>query len=620
MEFANAELDRVRVCLIGNSKLSQVVHSLIPEFEALASITIIDNIFNDAVKAARDLIERQQVDIFISAGANAFYLQDTLPIPVLALKVEQADLIQAVLTARRISPKILLLTYERQETNVELLSLFDGVELTHHTYSTAEHAKEIFHSVRNEGFCVVIGSSYACDLAEYAGLQSVLLYSRESCRNLLRKAIRQAGQHKREQQHAAIGQFLLEQNHQPQVLTNRTGAVVAWNNAASTLIPNIGRRRRLDGVLDSKMLDAQSLRAEGLLLGDRLCSLTKQPFELGGEAVGFLYSFQLSPLAMPQDDGRRLVFQSSRMAEVQNQLNVYGATPGTVLIRGETGTGKELAARQVHVSSANAKGPFVAINCAAIPAELFESELFGYAEGAFTSAKSGGKSGLLESANNGTFFMDEINSLPLPQQAKLLRVLQEREVSPVGSRRPISLNIKFVAACNVDLMDEVRAGRFREDLYYRISTFAVHIPPLRERVEDIPVLTAYLMRREGLRYALEVEPDALIKGVAQVFRRYHWPGNVRQLENVVERLIVSQRMYGSCEALLEALPRVVPELYAPLGEGENGGHLHHVEQEEIVKALQLFAGNKSMAAEYLGISQTTLWRRLKRLQSGENHV
>lgn len=620
MEFANAEFDRVRICLIGNSKLSQVVHSLSDEFEALASITIIDNIFNDAVKAARDLIERQQVDIFISAGANAFYLQDTLPIPVLALKVEQADLIQAVLTARRISSKILLLTYERQETNVELLSLFDGVELTHLTYSTAEHAKELFHSVHNEDFGVVIGSSYACDLAEYAGLQSVLLYSRESCRNLLRKAIRQAGQHKREQQHAATGQFLLEQNLQPQIMTNRMGAVVAWNSAANTLIPNIGRRRRLDGVLDGKMLEARSLRAEGLLLGDRLCSLTKQPFEVDGELVGSLYSFQLSPLAIPQDDSRRLVFQSCRMAEVQNQLNVYGATPGTVLVRGETGTGKELAARQVHVSSANAKGPFVAINCAAIPAELFESELFGYAEGAFTSAKSGGKSGLLESANNGTFFMDEINSLPLPQQAKLLRVLQEREVSPVGARRSISLNIKFVAACNVDLMEEVRAGRFREDLYYRISTFVVHIPPLRERVEDIPVLTSYLMRREGLRYGLEVEPDALIKGLAPIFRRYHWPGNVRQLENVVERLIVSQRMYGSCEALLEALPRVVPELYVPLGEGEKSGHLHHVEQEEIIKALQVFGGNKSMAAEYLGISQTTLWRRLKRLQSGEEHV
>lgn len=517
MEFDNADLERVRVCLIGNSKLSQVVHSLVPEFESLAHITIIDNVFNDAVKAARDLIERQQVDIFISAGANAFYLQNTLPIPVLALKVEQADLIQALLTAQRISSKILLLTYERQEINLDLFGLFDDIELVPYTYSTAEHAKEIFHSVRNEGFGVVIGSSFACDMADFAGLQSVLLYSRESCRNWLRKAIRQAGQHKRDSQQNAVSQFLLEQNPQPQLLTNRNGKVIAWNSAACVLIPKIRQRRPLDGLLDSKILETPMLRAEGILLGDRLCSLSKQPFELNGELTGFLYSFQLSPVVVREEDGRRLVFQSSRMAEVQNQLNVYGSTPSTVLIRGETGTGKELAARQVHVSSSNAKGPFVAINCAAIPAELFESELFGYADGAFTSARSGGKSGLLESANNGTFFMDEINSLPLPQQAKLLRVLQEREVKPVGSRRSIALNIKFVAACNVDLMDEVQAGRFREDLYYRISTFAVHIPPLRERTEDIPLLIDYLMRRESARYGIDVEPDELIKGVASLF-------------------------------------------------------------------------------------------------------
>lgn len=618
MEFANVEQDRVRICLIGNSKLNQIVHSLIPEFESLASITIIDNVFNDAVRAARDLIARQQVDIFISAGANAFYLQDTLPIPVLALKVEQADLIQAVLTAKQIASRILVLTFERQEINVDLVRKFEGVDLTHRTYATADHAKEIFHGLRNEGFGVVVGSSYACALAEQWGLESVLIYSRESCRNLLRKAIRQAGQFKRQRQQTAMGQFLLEQNPQPQVLTNRSGLVVAWNNGATALISNLPRRRRLDGVLDSKLLEAPSLRAEGLLVGERLCSLNKQPFEVDGELVGFLYSFLPSPLAIPQEDGRRLVFQSSRMAEVQNQLSIYGATPGTVLIRGETGTGKELAARQVHMASANAKGTFVALNCSAIPAELFESELFGYAEGAFTGAKSGGKSGLLESANNGTFFMDEINSLPLTQQAKLLRVLQEREISPVGARRPISLNIKFVAACNVDLLDEVRVGRFREDLYYRISTFVIHLPPLRERPDDIPLLTDYLMRRESLRYGIELEPEALIKGVIPVFRRYHWPGNVRQLENVVERLIVSQRLYGSCEALVEALPRVVPELYAPLPtENEVGGHLHQVEQEEIVKALQLFGGNKGLVAEYLGISQTTLWRRLKRLQAGE---
>src|SRR5690606_11317851 len=211
---------------------------------------------------------------------------------------------------RRISSKILLLTYERQETNYELLDMFEGVELIHRSYSTAEHAKEIFHSLRNEGIGVVIGSSYACDLAEHWGLESVLVYSRESCRNLLRKAIRHASQYKRERQQAATEQYLLEQNPQPQVLTNRSGPVIAWNSAATSLITKLGRRRRLNGVLDSKVLEAHSLRVEGLLVGDRLCSLNKQPFEVDGELVGFLYSFQLSPLALPQSDGRRLVFQS----------------------------------------------------------------------------------------------------------------------------------------------------------------------------------------------------------------------------------------------------------------------------------------------------------------------
>lgn len=620
MEFANAELDRVRVCLIGNSKLSRLVHSLIPEFEALASITIIDNIFNDAVRAARDLIERQAVDVFISAGANAFYLKDTLPIPVLGLKVEQADLIQAVLTARRISSRILLLTYERQETNVEMLGLFDDFELSHHTYSTAEHAKELFHNLRDQGFGVVIGSSYACDLAEQWGLDSVLLYSRESCRNLIRKAIRHAGAAKRQQQQRALVQFLLEQSSNAQILTNREGAIVAWNTGATNLVPSIGRRRWLDGLVDARVLEADSISAEGLLLGERLCSLSKQPFEVEGERVGFLYHLVPSPVALEKGDNRRLVYHSSRMADVQNQLLIYGATPSTVLIRGETGTGKELAARQVHEVSAHADGPFVAINCGAIPAELFESELFGYAEGAFTSAKSGGKSGLLESANGGTFFMDEINSLPLAQQAKLLRVLQEREVSPVGSRRSIPLDIKFVAAANVDLMEEVRAGRFREDLYYRISTFQVHIPPLRERQEDIPVLTEFLMRNESLRYGIEVAIDELVKGVTPIFRRYRWPGNVRELENYVERLVVSLKLYGNWEVLVEALPRILPELYEQPSAEPRGGHLHNIEQEEIVKALQMFGGNKGQAAEYLGISQTTLWRRLKRLRGGEEEL
>jgi propionate catabolism operon transcriptional regulator len=306
------------------------------------------------------------------------------------------------------------------------------------------------------------------------------------------------------------------------------------------------------------------------------------------------------------------------MAEAAHFLQVYGATPGAVLLRGETGTGKELAARVVHESSANSDGPFIAINCAAMPAELFESELFGYADGAFTNSRSGGKSGLLEAANNGTFFLDEINSLPIPQQAKLLRVLQEREVRPVGSRRSIDLNIKFVTACNHDLLEEVRAGRFREDLYYRLNVFIVNLPPLRDRPEDISPLCKHFISRLAPRYQIETDEASLIEVLLPHFRRYHWPGNVRQLENLLERLLVSSTLYDSVDQFVDHLPTLTPELFetpsgAQVTPGE-GGHLQTLEQEEILRVLNQFDGNKTRTAEYLGISQTTLWRRLKQMK------
>lgn len=613
MDFANVTPSKPRICLIGNSKLSQIVHTLIGEFEAVARITIIDNIFNDAVRAARELIEQQQVDLFVSAGANAFYLQDTLSVPVLGLRVSSADLIQAVQTARRISRRILLLTYERQKTNLDVLKVFDDIEVTHRTYTTADEVKEVFHQCREDGYGVVVGSSYTCDLADQWDMASVLIYSRESCRNLLRKAIRVAGQHKRQRQQAALVQYALDRIPHPVVFTNLDGSAVAWNAAAVAQIPRFAKRRWLNGLLDRKILDAPSFRSERLLIEGRLCALDKESFEFGGETIGHVYGFQWSPVAESQDDRRRLVFRSERMAEVHNLLVVYGATAGTVLLHGETGTGKELAARCVHASGENAEGPFVAVNCSAIPVDLFESELFGYADGAFTSAKSGGRSGLLETANHGSFFLDEINSLPLAQQAKLLRVLQEKEVTPVGSRQAIALDIKFIAACNVDLAEEMRAGRFREDLFYRLSTFSIRIPPLRERPEDIAALTTHMVQREVQRYGVEVDLEVLLDGVASSFHRYHWPGNVRQLENIVERLVVSHRMYRNSGAVVDALPRIAPELFAVARlDRECEGHLQMVEQEEIDRALQMFGGNRSRAADFLGISQTTLWRRIKR--------
>lgn len=287
----------------------------------------------------------------------------------------------------------------------------------------------------------------------------------------------------------------------------------------------------------------------------------------------------------------------------------------TVLLKGETGTGKELAAREIHDASKNSAGPFVTVNCAAIPSDLFESELFGYADGAFTGSRIGGRSGLLESANNGTFFLDEVNAMPLAQQAKLLRVLQEKEIRPVGSKRSITLNVKFVAACNIDLYEQVKLGLFREDLYHRLNVFVVVMPSLRERLDDLPALIDYFSHRLCGQYELDIDCDEFRAALLSDFVHFGWPGNVRQLENMLERLLVSYTLYNNIAAFQKALPRIAPEIYATTADkpARDGGHLQQVEHDEILRALERFGGNKTQAAEYLGMSQTTLWRRLKSL-------
>jgi len=620
VKFNNVENKRVRVCLIGNSKLSKMVHSLVPEFQSIADIVIIDSIFNDALLSARRLVEHDAVDVFVSAGANAFYLKDTLPIPVVPLKVRQSDLVNAFLKARHISANILLLTHEHQAAWTEFFDYVDGVDVVHKIYRTAEEAKDIFNNHLSDDFGVVIGSSYICDLSEQAGIPYVMVYSRESCRHMIRRAITVAGEYKREVEQNTFARFMIDNAPRPIIITNRHEQIIAFNEGVEDLIPGITTGKRIDRYLDRRFLQTTETVAEGMLLGERLCRVAKRVFDVAEERIGHLYSITAAPVKAKdqQAANSKLVFRSRKMTEVSHLLSIYGATPGAVLLKGETGTGKELAAKQIHESSMNNKGPFVAINCAAIPGELFESELFGYVDGAFTSAKTGGQSGLLESANRGTFFMDEINSLPMPQQAKLLRVLQEREVRPVGSRKPIALDIKFVAACNHDLLDEVKAGRFREDLYYRINVFIVNLPALRERPEDIESLTRYFIGKLSQHYNIEVDSEGLIKALMPILYRYNWPGNVRQLENILERLLVSTTLYGSIDEFSDNLESLAPELFADdLSDTVNrdAGHLQAVEQEEILKVLERFRGNKTQAAEYLGISQTTLWRRLRQIKA-----
>ncbi len=321
---------------------------------------------------------------------------------------------------------------------------------------------------------------------------------------------------------------------------------------------------------------------------------------------------------------RDIVGASPRMQRIFRLVSKIAPTDSTVLILGESGTGKELVARSLHVQSRRASGPFVPVNVAALPESLVESELFGYAKGAFTGA-AGERSGLVEQADGGTLFLDEIGDMPIAAQVKLLRTLESNEVRRLGDNTPRLVNVRVLAATHRDLIAEIANGRFREDLYYRLNVVQIELPPLRERKEDIGLLASYFLdriaQREG-RGKLRFTPEA-----EALLERYDYPGNVRELENAIEHAVaVSEGRVLEAQDLPSAVraPRLLPRAAAG-GAGEAAAgrtvvpdatdrstwSLGDVEREHIQVVLARHAGNATAAAKQLGISRTTLWRKLR---------
>jgi transcriptional regulator with GAF, ATPase, and Fis domain len=307
-----------------------------------------------------------------------------------------------------------------------------------------------------------------------------------------------------------------------------------------------------------------------------------------------------------------LVGESPALRKVQQQIDLVAPTQATVLITGESGTGKELVARAIHERSPRRGGPLITVNCGAIPEALFESEFFGHARGAFTGAQRD-KPGRFELASGGTLFLDEIGELPLPMQAKLLRVLQEQEVERVGETKARKIDVRVLAATNRDLAVEVEAGRFRQDLYYRLSVFPIENPPLRERREDIPRLAEHFIRVAAKR--MKRRPPKFTNAAARQLSARDWPGNVRELQNAVERAVI----LSQGNPLLFDEPAVPPKAQVPPGgEGEASmltrSELKARERESLAAALAQTGGKifgPDGAAALLGMKPTTLASRIK---------
>ena len=319
-----------------------------------------------------------------------------------------------------------------------------------------------------------------------------------------------------------------------------------------------------------------------------------------------------------------VVGASPAMAHVCTRMRTVAPGDATILIEGESGTGKERVARALHALSLRAQGPFVAIGCGALPETLLEAELFGHEKGAFTDAKKD-RRGRFELAHGGTLFLDDVDDLPLPMQVKLLRVLQERVIERLGGERPVEVDFRLVAATKVPLLQRVKEGRFREDLYWRLHVVPLVLPPLRERAGDVPILVAHFLTRHGQGRAWHIARPTM-----EHLERHAWPGNVRELENAIVRAMALAGTSNELrvEDLLDGVPAAVAAAtdgssatHTPSTHSAQGGllplrdFLHAHEAEHLKRALQETGGRKAQAAQLLGISRKVLWEKLR-----EHHI
>jgi propionate catabolism operon transcriptional regulator len=619
--------NKIRILIFGHKEFSQLLSSVLGEFSDLAECRIVDAIIG-TIDEANTHVSVFNPDLVISAGSNSAYLKTTLNVPVLSIPVTESDILLALLKASKLSRDIHLITFDDYSNLVSLLNQSTATSIRHSRYETAEEAKQIYQLANLANTDVVVGASLVCGLAFQDGIKSFLIYSKESCRAILKEAV-ELGLEQRDSVHAkAIHRWLDEDSRTPILVVDNYSNILTSNSAAKSefAIDAVNKQEILDLFHSSQFSETT----------DGKCRLNQTDWWFHKDTVSMasrqfdVYQFyaqtpNILPVKPTGLDVQPLVYQSTIMHELMERTDLYANSPSHVLIIGESGTGKEMIARRIHQNSQFSNGQFVAINCAAMPSELFEGELFGYVDGSFTGSKRGGKHGLLYEAENGVLFLDEVGELSLPQQAKLLRVIQEKSYRPIGSHIEFKIKLKVIAATNRPLASQVKQGKFREDLYYRLNVLSINVPSLRERQEDISTITKYKLAAFNFGNLSDEIIENLSQQLAPIFQRYDWPGNIRELENIVERMLV----YCSAQSEIDAprvdnlLKKLAPELFVSNDTNVNGA-LAKNEQQLLQQAMTRFNGNKELVAQFLGISQTTLWRRLKRIndnnQRGKQHA
>ncbi|WP_084084844.1 propionate catabolism operon regulatory protein PrpR [Cupriavidus sp. USMAA2-4] len=658
---------RPRIWAIGISRLSRAFADLIPAYAGRAEFRIVGKGYEAAASAIVREAREGRLDAVVAGGSNGAYLRQHVDVPVVLVKVTGFDVMSALATARRISPQVALVTHASTYAEVDEFVRAFSLSIPAYTYLTEDDATARVKALRQEGIKVVVGPGLVTDLADKHGLVGVFLYSGVSVRGALEDAIEAARLRRIEAARRDYVNTILAHLNEGVAAVDAEGRIQSFNPAMERFLGTpagnaVGRRLQLlapglslDGVMHSGEKELEAIHK----LGDKMVVVNRIPIAGEGGVTGAVLTIQDANAIQRVDRNLRsrnrarpvgvryslddLAGASAAMQHLRELARRYAVVDSTVLIGGESGTGKEVLAQGMHDASPRRAFPFVAVNCAAFPEALLESELFGYEEGAFTGARRGGKAGLFESAHNGTLFLDEVGDMPPSLQTRLLRVLQEKQVLPIGGLEPVPVNVRVIAATHRDLAAMVREGGFRQDLYYRLNILRIEMPPLRARAGDLPELAELLYRRAQERLGL-AHPGALPAPVRARLAHYGWPGNIRELENVTERIavLVGGRRLAAGE-LLHELQGAVPELFAgadvadPSGAAAPAvpaeappaaaparverqrqappqslaGVARASQAEHIRQVLAQCGGNRTQACHLLGISPTTLWRRLR---------
>ena len=609
----------IRIGIANYGMFSRFIETVEQELPEDVELVVLNDLFDELEPSVRKIESSRSVDVFVGSGGNADFLERYLKnIPLVRIKVTGFDLLHALQEAKRFSDYVGVITRTTQLPQLEQVRDVLDIRIEEAPYRQQDDVDAVLRGLYARGIRDVIGSAYVLERAELLGMRGHFIWSIDGVREGIWTAISLARNIKEAAEKAKKFNCILDYATEGIILTDRNGVITDFNTSAERILHRsrkavIGKNCRevlpntqLDTVMEKRQPQYNKIQD----LGNVKIVTNRSPILYEDEVIGSLATFfsvgniQRAETAIRQYGFREkktansffygLLGESPAFRKRKEQAEKYAGSEAPVLITGETGTGKRTFAQCIHNASQRGNERFVMVDCAAYSPSALERELFGYEEGAVSGGRKGGRSGAFELAHHGTLFLNQVGELPLKLQARVLRVLEEKEVLRLGGDRAVPVDIRVVAATDEGLAELAERGAFRRDLLYRLSVLSLDLPPLRERTEDIPAFVMrFLQENRSDLTRSELEEAAGLP----MLRSHGWQGNLRELRNVLERFGILYQPGMDVEAAMADALGLPPECQS--------------ERKRIELALRAAGGSREEAAQALGISRTTLWRKLK---------